>query len=130
MTISFNNALGIHESALSFRSRRAELIANNLSNADTPNYKARDVAFKDLMDGAQDRAVKMRTTREGHISGKLDSIFGDDMYRVPIQPSVDGNTVDTDVEQAKYMRNALEFQSSFTFLNGRFKGLSKAISGQ
>ena len=46
MSISFDKALGIHEKALGFRAQRAEVLANNIANADTPNYKARDLDFQ------------------------------------------------------------------------------------
>ena len=130
MTISFANALGIHPSAIEFRAKRAEVIANNLVNSDTPGYQARDMRFSDAMKSVSSPDVTLRTTRNGHMSGRLDSSSADLMYRTPLQPSVDGNTVDPDIEQTNYMRNALEFQASFTFLNGKFRGLSNAIRGQ
>jgi flagellar basal-body rod protein FlgB len=130
MTISFANALGIHPSALDFRSKRAEVIANNLVNSDTPGYQARDMRFDDAMKAATVPGVTMRTTSNGHMAGRLDPVSSDLLYRTPLQPSVDGNTVDPDIEQTNYMRNALEFQASFTFLNSKFRGLSNAIRGQ
>ncbi len=130
MTISFANALGIHPSAMEFRAKRAEVIANNLVNADTPGYQARDMRFSDAMKSVASPSVTLRTTRNGHIGGKLASPSSDLLYRTPLQPSLDGNTVDPEIEETNYMRNALEFQASFTFLNGKFKGLSSAIRGQ
>lgn len=130
MTVNFANALGIHPKALEYRSKRAEVIANNLVNADTPGYQARDMRFDDVMKSATVQSVNLRTTRSGHMSGRLDSPSNELLYRTPLQPSVDGNTVDADIEETNYMRNALEFQASFTFLNSKFRGLSNAIRGQ
>lgn len=130
MTISFVNALGIHASALEFRARRSEVLANNLVNADTPGYKARDMSFADILSGAQTTGVKLRTTRSGHLHGHLEPLSSDLKYRTPLQPSIDGNTVDPELEETSYMRNAIEFQTSFTFLSNKFRGLASAIRGQ
>lgn len=130
MTINFANALGIHPNALEYRSKRAEVIANNLVNADTPGYQARDLRFDDAMKSVAAPGVTLRTTRSGHMSSRLDSTSNELLYRTPLQPSVDGNTVDPDIEETNYMRNALEFQASFTFLNSKFRGLTNAIRGQ
>ena len=128
MTISFSNALGIHVDAIEFRARRAEILANNLINADTPNFKATDIRFSDQMDHMKSRAGLHRTNAK-HLVGKLTPFNSDRLYRIPVQPSADGNTVDSDLEEAAYMRNALEFQASFTILNGKFRGLAAAIRG-
>ena len=129
MSISFSSALGIHANALEFRSRRAEVLANNLANSDTPGFQARDIRFTDTFKRQQSRLVNLDRTHQRHMKSSLGSVFSDKLYRIPIQPSTDGNTVDTQLEQSNYMRNAIEFQASFTFLNGRFRGLSAAIRG-
>jgi len=132
MSINFNNALGIHEQALGLRTRRAEVLANNLANADTPGFKARDIDFKSALNQAQNQSGAMAATRShaGHQSG-VGGNAGDAglLYRNPMQPSIDGNTVDSQVEMAQYTRNAMDFQASFEFLSGRFKGLMTAIRG-
>ena len=128
MTISFDKALGIHADALRFRTARAEIIANNLINADTPGFKARDIRFKDML-ARSVAGEPLKTTNAGHIQRTTRSNSSQQLYRQPMQPSVDGNTVDAEIEQSSYMRNALEFQTSFTFLNGRFRGLMNAIRG-
>lgn len=133
MAINFENALGIHERALAFRSQRAEVLASNLANADTPNYKARDIDFKDALTQAQSSSTKsaMTNTHGRHIQGETVASINDDLlYRNPHQPSIDGNTVEEQVEHAAYMENALDFQTSFTFLNSKFKGLTSAIRGE
>ena len=134
MAINFKTALGIHEPALKFRAQRAEVIANNLANADTPHFKARDVDFQKVFAdtiNAQSMGLKLATTNPQHrIRGNFAGMDGDLLYRIPVQPSIDGNTVDEHVENAQFMENAMDFQASFTFLNSRFKGLLSAIRGE
>jgi flagellar basal-body rod protein FlgB len=131
MPISFDNALGIHADALLLRAKRAEVLANNIVNADTPNYKARDLDFKTILAGQASSAVKMANTQTGHNAGLISPDFAAElMYRTPLQPSIDGNTVDVDREQAAYAENAVAYQASFTFLSRKFSGLSAAIKGQ
>lgn len=131
MAISFDNALGIHDDAMLLRSRRAEVIANNIANADTPNYQARDINFKDILAGvSSDPVLPVQQTDSGHVSGFLNpDMAADLMYRIPSQASVDGNTVEVQEEMASYTENALAFQTSFTFLDKKFKGLMTAIKG-
>ncbi|MCV6625600.1 MAG: flagellar basal body rod protein FlgB [Cellvibrionaceae bacterium] len=133
MAISFQNALGIHDTALRLRGQRAEVLAENLANADTPNYKARDLDFNAMLQNAsarQNRGLEMNTSNSGHRPGGA-TVAGDEnlLYRNPLAPSIDGNTVEAHVEHGKYMENALAFQTSFQFLNGKFKGLMTAIRG-
>lgn len=131
MAINFDKAFGIHEQALLLRSQRSELLANNLSNADTPNYKARDLDFKALLsqEGERLHSQGLEITDPRHIGsgGPLEANL---LYRVPLQPSIDGNSVDTQIEQAEFMRNALGYQASLQFLSGRIKGLMSAIKGE
>ncbi len=134
MAISFDNALGIHQQALLVRAQRAEVLANNIANADTPNYKARDLDFRSILADESEKLgepLRMMQTSADHSAGIINPEFAADlMYRNPIQPSIDGNTVDMQTEQAEYARNALDFQTSFTFLNRKFSGLQKAIKGE
>ena len=132
MAINFKNALGVHEQALQLRVQRAEVLANNLANADTPGFKARDVDFRSALANAQAQSQPsgMKRTHERH----MDDWSGQDraalMYRVPHQPAIDGNTVDSQQEQTRFMRNAMDYQASFEFLNSRFKGLTSALRGE
>ncbi|WP_273206014.1 flagellar basal body rod protein FlgB [Marinobacter subterrani] len=132
MAISFDNALGIHQYAVEARVKRAEVLANNLANADTPGFKARDVDFQAMMQRAHESVsgFQMEKTDEAHMGISPSGEAGDLLYRVPHQPSVDGNTVNTQEEQARFMRNAMDFQASFQFLNSKFSGLTKAIKGE
>lgn len=140
MSISFEKALGLHEQALNFRSQRAEVLGNNLANADTPGYKARDLDFSAVLaeqaakgSSGATRHYQLETTNSRHIAAEgFDMGMGDAAlkYRIPSQPSVDQNTVDAQVEQANYAENAMNFQASFTLLNSKFKGLMSAIKGE
>lgn len=135
MAIGFQEATGFFENTLSLRARRAEVLANNLANADTPHYKARDLDFtaeldKQLANDPGEAHFDMSLTRARHMEGQSMVSLNDLLYRTPHQPSVDGNTVEEQVEHAAYMRNALAFQASFTFLNSKFKGLMTAIKGE
>lgn len=133
MPISFDSALGIHPHALTLWSQRAEVLTANLANADTPGYKARDIDFKAALQQVQGQgaALSLEATHAGHLpssAGRLPG--GEALYRIPSQASIDGNTVDSQVEHSKFMQNALQYQASLDFLNGRFKGLVSALKGE
>jgi flagellar basal-body rod protein FlgB len=132
VTISFHKALGVYESALRLRSQRAEILSGNLVNADTPNFKARDFNFHAALDRvmAGKETGSLNLTRQQHLPapGEFSGV-GQLQYRTPTQPSIDGNTVDEHLEHAEFMSNSLEFQTAFTMLNSRFKGLLTAIRG-
>ncbi|GGK72553.1 flagellar basal body rod protein FlgB [Amphritea balenae] len=133
MAISFDKALGIHEQAVGLRIQRAEILANNIANSDTPNYKARDLDFESILQGVQGdhKPLSMARTDAGHNSGLVNPDFAAEMmYRIPDQPSVDGNTVNLQEEMARYTENAVDYQASFQFLNKKFKGLTSAIKGE
>lgn len=132
MAISFDKALGIHDDAVAVRIKRAEILANNIANSDTPNYKARDVDFQALLKGAESaQPLAMAQTQTGHNSSVISPDFASElMYRIPNQASVDGNTVDLQEEMARYTENAVDYQASFHFLNKKFKGLTNAIKGE
>jgi flagellar basal-body rod protein FlgB len=132
MSISFASALGIHESALRLRGQRASVLANNLANIDTPNFQARDLDLKQKLnqDAPKNNNFSVQMTHARHMA--MDNVFGEDadlLYRTPHQPSIDGNTVEDQIEHAEYLKNALAFQASFQFLNSKFQGLRTAIRG-
>jgi flagellar basal-body rod protein FlgB len=136
MSFNFDAALGIHADALRVRSQRAELLASNLANADTPNFKAKDIDFRQALDHAMDHSApsKMKTTHQNHIpftggagsSGQLAPV----QYRTALQDSLDGNTVDEQIEQSQFMQNAVQYQASLQFLGGKFSGITKALKGE
>lgn len=134
MAINFNSALGIHPQALLLRERRGEILAANLANADTPDYKARDLDFqsvlKQQLSGAEPRSPGLDRTHDGHIAGKQDLFGANLLYRNPMQASLDGNTVEEHIEQAKYAQNAVQYQASLRFLNDDFSGLMTALRGE
>ena len=131
MAISFNKALGLHEQAVHFRAKRAEVLASNLVNADTPNYKARDMDFQTVlkMQSAQQSGRSLSTTHSRHINTSAAGFTPELMYRIPMQPSLDGNTVEEQAELARFAKNSLDFQASFRMLNGKLKGLKGALRG-
>lgn len=128
MAISFDKALGIHQKALEVRVGRAEILADNLANADTPGFKARDIDFKSVLAGISSGDLAMQRSHRAHLSDNMEG-GAKLLYRNPTQPSIDGNTVDSHTEIAEYSKNALSFQSSFQFLNSKFKGLVSALRG-
>lgn len=132
MAIGFKAALGPHEQALLVRERRADVLASNLANADTPGFKARDLDFQSLIRevAGASSATRLETTRSGHLAAGAAGSDGDLLYRTPMQPTLDGNTVDTDIEMAQFARNALDFQASLTFLQSKFRGLRSALRGE
>ena len=133
MAINFDKALGIHQQALQVRTQRAQVLANNLANADTPGYKARDLDFKGILQGQtalSQAQSSMRTTDKQHMAGQTLMTDSNLLYRTPQQPSIDGNTVEEQVENAAFMENNLAFQASFTLLNKKFTGLMTAIKGE
>jgi flagellar basal-body rod protein FlgB len=122
------NPFGIHEQALSVRNRRMEVIAANLANVDTPAYKARDLDFKQVL--AASSPNPMAATDQRHFeSGALENPDGM-VFRVPYNSSVDGNTVELSVEQAKYGEAAADFQATLSFLERRISGIRKALKGE
>jgi flagellar basal-body rod protein FlgB len=130
MAISFDKALGDLPGHLSLYGERSSLLAANIANADTPGFKARDIDFRSVLAKAGGEKMVMKTTHASHLGGSSAVSGADLLYRIPTQPSVDGNTVDTQVEQAEFAENAVRYQSTLTFLNSKFKGLRLAIKGE
>ncbi len=131
MAISFDKALGVHQHTMGIRAQRAEVLASNIANADTPHFKAKDVDFSKAMQQAtsRQRGVSLGGTHQAHFAVQS-SLQAESGYRIPNQPDTgDGNTVDMQQEQAAFMENTLEYQMSLGFLESRFNGLKKAIRG-
>ena len=129
MAIGFEQALSVHAYALEVRSRRAEILAANLANADTPNYQARDIDFKATLAGLQGRSGTLKTTHPTHLQGGGDTP-GELLYRMPDQMSIDGNTVEEEQVKSAFSDNALRYQASLQLLNNRVQGLLTAIRGE
>ncbi len=131
MASRIDDALGIHPQALRVAQQRTEILGANLANADTPNYKARDIDFEGAMRaelGRQD-GLQMSRTSPGH-SGPRGAEPGDIQYRVPFQPSIDGNTVDAAEEQTRFAENTMRYMASLEFVESNFQKLKKAVRGQ
>jgi len=130
MSISFDKALGNLPADLAVYSKRSGLLASNIANADTPGYKARDIDFRAALSRASGEQLALKTTRGNHIASAGNGTSGPEvLYRVPTQPSLDGNTVDSQQEKARFTENAIRYQSTLTFLGGKFSGLKLAIKG-
>ena len=134
MGINFEKALGVSQHAFKLRSQRASVLASNLANTDTPGYKARDFDFHAALKAHTQNTssgLGLSRTQMTHVKGGASGDIQSEMlYRTPNQPSIDGNTVEEHVEHAEMMKNKLEFDLAFTVLNGKFKGLTKAITGE
>lgn len=136
MTINLDNALGPHPDALEWRAARTRILASNLANADTPGYQARDLDFKAIMKAAETGSreqLELARREPGHLGTPAPTrpdVAEFTRWRVPVNPSIDGNTVDTQLEQADFARNALQFQAALTFLSGRLRGLVNAFRGE
>jgi flagellar basal-body rod protein FlgB len=129
MTLIPDNLFGIHTRALDLWQRRTEVIANNLANADTPGYLARDVDFRKALSdaGGNSGALPLQTTTPdqiGNASQSADALA----YRVPTQPSMDGNTVDEQTEQAAFAANGVHYQASLSFITAQIHMLRTAIT--
>ncbi|MFL9923724.1 flagellar basal body rod protein FlgB [Herbaspirillum lusitanum] len=138
MVSKLDDYLRFNELALNLRSQRQQLIASNIANADTPNYKARDIDFAKTLQNALDNKssatppLAMALTAGAHIAGAElggeSSIGGSPLqYRTVTQGSVDGNTVDMDVERNQFTDNAIRYEAAVTAINGQLKSLSAAI---
>jgi len=132
--------LGVHTAALKLREQRTELLANNLANADTPGFKARDLDFRGAMAAvtapagttpAGALAAPTHGTAIGSVDPALSTGSTDAFlkYRTPLAPSLDGNTVDVQMEQSAFAENAVRYQATLSFLNNRFRSLMTAITG-
>ncbi len=123
-------ALGQFEHALRLRAQRNELLASNIANADTPNYKARDIDFAGALKAARGESLDLATTSDLHRRAWHTGPGGQEaLFRVPHQYTLDGNTVETDVEQAEFAENALQYRAALAFLDGHIRTLKYAIKG-
>lgn len=113
-----DDIFGIHGTALQLRSQRLGLIASNIANAATPGFKARDIDFQAALASAE---------QTGSASAAADDKA---LYRVPLQPSLDGNTVELATEQSLFAENAVQYQTTLAFLNGRIDTLKRALRGE
>jgi len=115
-----DSLFGVHGAALEVRSQRMGVLASNIANASTPGFKARDIDFKS--------ALATLTSGDGASSnGSIDAAT---KYRVPTQTSMDGNTVELSSEQTAFAENAVQYQTTLSFLNGRISTITRALKGE
>jgi flagellar basal-body rod protein FlgB len=129
-----DNYFGVHAQALELRSKRLELLASNIANAATPGYKARDIDFAAQLKAAESGGGALTVTAGNHIGiggpGGGSGAAGGALYRIPNQASLDGNTVELSTEQTRFGENAVQYQTTLAFLNGRINTLSRALKGE
>lgn len=119
-----------HEQTLKLRALRNEVLSSNIANADTPNYKARDLDFGSALKNAEGGRLSLKRTSELHQSAWGTNRLGASIkYRIPMQPTLDGNTVETDVEQAAFAENAVQYRATLAFLDGTIRSLRYALKG-
>ena len=124
---------GIHAQSMTVRAQRAELLAANLANVDTPNYKAKDIDFSVAFNQAKDaqQQVSVQTSNAGHLNNSVNGVSADAIrYRVPSSASLDGNTVDGDLERSAFTENAVRYQVSVSILSNRINGMISVLRGE
>ena len=122
-----DNALGVHAQALGLRSKRMEVLARNIANADTPHFKAKDIDFRSVL--KQSREDALNCTHNLHMKIAMEEDSGGEKYRVPFNASFDGNTVEMNVEQAKFGQVAADYQTTLNILENRVSGIRRALRG-
>ena len=133
MPVGLDSYLGVHADALKVQTQRMDVLANNLANVDTPGYKAQDIDFRTALAaaGSAQGGVTMTTTDAQHSAVNATSEGGAALkYRVPLAPSLDGNTVDSQQEQAAFADSTVHYQATLTFLGMKLRNLMTAITGQ
>lgn len=132
MGIGIDAALGIHDDALALHARRTRLLAANLANADTPGYKAQDIDFRSVLERQLAPRASLTTTHAQHLptATGAQGAEPDVLYRIPSQPSLDGNTVDAHREKAAFAESSLRYQTSLQLLDRRLRGLMTALRGE
>tara|TARA_A100001015_G_scaffold300698_2_gene386507 strand:+ start:973 stop:1362 length:390 start_codon:yes stop_codon:yes gene_type:complete len=129
MTDSIKQQFEVLGKALEIRNRKNEILASNIANAATPNYKARDVDFETEL--VRTMSVgPLKSTNAQHISVASKSLPGKVQYRQPLNPSMDGNTVELAVEQMEFAENSVRYQTTLNFINSKLAGLMSAIRGE
>ena len=126
---SIQGHLQFHSEALALRSQRNEILASNIANAATPNFKAKDLKFEEMMQ-VKLGLGEVKVTDQRHYSvsiGTNDEGIG---FRQNVTPSQDGNTVELAVEQLQFAENSMRYQSTLSFLNGKINTLMSAIKGE
>lgn len=130
MPVNLDNYFGMHAKSLSLKEKRASQLADNIANANTPNYKAKDFDFQKTLQGAMALdSNSMKATQASHLGGSSTTSLNM-QYRIPHHLTHDGNTVDKEAETAEFAKNALSYQTSLTFLDGKIKSMLMALRGE
>ena len=124
---ALNEIFGVHEKAMVLRQRRLALLGQNIANADTPHYKAKDVDFKKIM--AKETDFSMKLSQTGHM-GTTNSRSSTLIYRTPNNPAADGNTVELNYEQAEFGKESARYTATLQFLENRIGGIRRALRGE
>jgi len=122
-----DKALGVHAQALGLRSKRMEILARNIANADTPHFKAKDIDFKSVL--KQTKETALNTTSNLHMPMPMEEDPSGERFRIPFNASFDGNTVEMNVEQAKFGQVAADYQATLNILESRVSGIRRALRG-
>ncbi len=122
-----DNIFGIHETAVNARQRRMGLLGENIANADTPNYKAKDLDFKQLF--GKEQTMSARRTHSLHMDHGPSSRNGL-VFRVPNNPAADGNTVELNFQQAEFGKESARYSATLQFLENRISGVKRALRGE
>lgn len=130
MSLNLDKELGIHQNALLLFERRTQLLAENIANADTPNYKSRDIDFNRVFNGEVSKQVSLQANQPGHIGMTQSALDASIEYRVPDQSAADGSTVDMEQEQAAFADNTVRYQTTLTVLSRRLSGIVSAFRGE
>ena len=125
----FDNTFAQAQTMLSLRGQRMEILSRNIANADTPNFKAQDLDFRDVLKNAGS-STSIKATHQNHVPNSTYKGSAEMVYTVPFNSSVDGNTVELSVEQAKYGKAAAQYQATLRFLEGEISGIRKALRGE
>ncbi|POT54743.1 flagellar basal body rod protein FlgB [Citrobacter amalonaticus] len=135
MLDKLDNSFQFQQQALSLLSKRQDILASNIANADTPNYQARDIDFASQLKGAIEKGQSINSsfnltlTSGNHIPASVSAIDNSQLlYRIPDQPSIDGNTVDMDRERVNFVDNNVKYQTSLTVLGSQIKNMMSVIS--
>ena len=126
---SIKNQLSFYGSSLQLRGKRNNILASNIANAATPNYKARDISFEDEINKASNNG-SMKSTHDNHIAYNSGNSFNEASYREPLVIALDGNTVELAVEQMQFSENTMRYQTTVNFLNGKIQKIMSAIRGE
>ncbi|RMF95814.1 MAG: flagellar basal body rod protein FlgB [Gammaproteobacteria bacterium] len=129
MPLDLDSQFALHGRALQVASQRLKLLADNIANADTPGFKARDIDFGTALREAGEQQLPLSVSRPNHLASPANPAAARVQYRVPEQPSLDGNTVDSQKESAAVAETAVRYQATLSFLNARIRGLRLAITG-